>query len=145
MGTHAGIGLERQKAMVDINLTGVLNLIHACLPALKDTPGAAILTMSSASAVYGTPELAVYSATKHGIRGLTEALNIEFSHLDIHVGDLMVSFVQTPMVSDAKTRATSLERLGVAMGPDDVAKSVYKATIGAKCTGISGDCSRFSF
>ncbi len=83
--------------------------------------------MSSASAVYGTPELAVYSATKHGIRGLTEALNIEFFPHDIHVGDIMVSFVQTPMVFDQETQATSLKILRATVTPETVAQTVYKA------------------
>ncbi len=127
MGHHHTIDLDRQKAIVDVNLTGVLNMIQACFPALKTTPNAAVITMSSASAVYGTPELAVYSATKHGIRGLTEALNIEFGPHDIHVGDIMVSFVQTPMVLDAPASATSLKKLGAVIHPGMVARTVYKA------------------
>jgi len=127
MGTHESIDLARQKTTVEVNLIGVLNLIHACLPWLKSTKNSAILTMSSASAVYGTPELAVYSATKHAIRGLTEALNIELLPHDIHVGDIMVSFVQTPMVFDQKIRATSLERLKATMTPKTVARTVYRA------------------
>lgn len=97
--------------------------------------------MCSASAVYSTPELAVYAATKHGIRGLTEALNIEFAPLDIHVGDIMVSFVQTPMVSQAETRATSLDRLGAVIGPDTVAQTVHKAYQKRKVHWHLGGCS----
>ncbi len=127
MGQHDAIDLARQRAIVDVNLTGVLNLIEACLPALKSTAGAAVITMSSASAVYGTPELAVYSATKHAVRGLTEALNIEFAPYDIHVGDIMVSFVSTPMVTGSKIQATSLKRLKAGITPEDVSKTVFKA------------------
>jgi len=127
MGLHENIGLENQKKTVDINLMGTLNLIHAALPLLKGTKGASIINMSSASAVYGTPELAVYSATKHAIRGLTESLNIEFEPLDIHVSDIMVSFVATPMVLEADHRATSLTRLKAEITPRIVAQAVFKA------------------
>lgn len=126
MGLHENISLENQKKTVDINLMGTLNLIHACLPLLKTTKKAAIINMSSASAVYGTPELAVYSATKHAIRGLTEGLNIEFEPLDIHVSDIMVSFVATPMVLKADHRATSLTRLKAGITPQMVARAVFK-------------------
>lgn len=127
MGLHENIALGNQKKTVDINLMGTLNLIHDCLPLLKATKKAAIINMSSASAVYGTPELAVYSATKHAIRGLTEALNIEFEPLDIHVSDVMVSFVATPMVTGATHKATSLQRLKAGITPQRVASVVFKA------------------
>jgi NAD(P)-dependent dehydrogenase (short-subunit alcohol dehydrogenase family) len=127
MGCHENITRENQKKTVDINLTGPLNLIHDCLPLLKATRKAAIINMSSASAVYGTPELAVYSATKHAIRGLTEALNIEFEPLDVHVSDIMVSFVATPMVTGATHRATSLQRLKAGITPQRVARVVFRA------------------
>ncbi len=127
MGGHDTISFSRHRSIVDVNLTGVLNLISASFPALKATPGAAVITMSSASAVYGTPELATYSATKHAVRGLTEALNIEFSPYDIHVGDIMVSYVQTPMITASKVQATSVKRLKVNATPRTVAQTVYKA------------------
>ena len=127
MGHHDLIDLARHRAMVAVNITGVITLIQACLPALKATAGAAVITMSSASAVYGTPELATYSATKHAVRGLTEALNIELAPYDIHVGDIMVSFVRTPMVTAAPTRATSLRRLRAGTSPGAVAETVHRA------------------
>ena len=127
MGGHDTITFARHRSIVDVNLTGVLNLISASFPALKATAGAAVITMSSASAVYGTPELATYSATKHAVRGLTEALNIEFSPYDIHVGDIMVSYVQTPMITASKVQATSVRRLRVNVTPRTVAATVYQA------------------
>lgn len=127
MGPHHGIDIGLQKKTVDINVTGILNCIDACFPYLKDTPGAAVISMSSASAVYGTPELAVYSATKHAVRGLTEALNIEFEPHDIHVGDVMAPYVRTPMILEAGTRAVSVSRLNVTITPETVAASVWKA------------------
>jgi short-subunit dehydrogenase len=44
---------------------------------LKQTPGAAVVNLCSALSIYGIPLLAVYSASKFYVNGLTEALNIE--------------------------------------------------------------------
>lgn len=132
MGHHQAIPLEKQKRIVEINLVGVLNGIAACLDLLKGTAGARIINMSSASALYGTPELAVYSATKAAVKALTEALNIEFEPLGIHVCDIMAPYVRTPMIVKAAVAATSVTRLGVHLSPQDVARVVWRAAHGKK-------------
>lgn len=127
MGFHEDISIEDHALIVDINFKGILYCIHASLDALKKTPGAHIVNMSSASAIYGTPQLATYSATKHAVRGLTEALDIEFERHDITVSDIMPVFVDTPMVNDAEVKAASLENMSVNITPDQVALKVWKA------------------
>jgi NAD(P)-dependent dehydrogenase (short-subunit alcohol dehydrogenase family) len=132
MGPHQQIPIEAQTQTVAVNLTGVLHGIQTSLPLLKQTPGAAVINMSSASAVYGGPELAVYSATKFAVRGLTEALDIEFEPLGIRVCDIMVPYVATPMIVDATVQATSVRRLGVRVSPEKVAATVWRAAHGNK-------------
>jgi len=132
MGPHQEIPIEEQTQTVAVNLNGVLHGIQTSLPLLKQTPGAAVINMSSASAVYGGPELAVYSATKFAVRGLTEALDIEFEPLGIRVCDIMVPYVATPMIVDAAVQATSVRRLGVRVSPEKVAATVWRAAHGQK-------------
>jgi NAD(P)-dependent dehydrogenase (short-subunit alcohol dehydrogenase family) len=127
MGPHRRIPIEEQTRTVAVNVNGVLHGIQAALPLLKRTPGAAIISMSSASAVYGAPETAVYSATKFAVRGLTEALDIEFEPLGIRVCDIMAPFVATPMILDAPVKATSVDRLGIRIRPEAVAAVVWRA------------------
>ncbi len=131
MGFFEEIDLEKQIDTVQVNLTGVINCIHGALPLLRQTPDARIVNMSSASAVYGTPELAAYSATKCAIRGLTEALNLSFERLGIHVCDIMVPYVQTPLL-DKPRQALSIQKLGVKLQPEDVAEFIWKASRGRK-------------
>jgi NAD(P)-dependent dehydrogenase (short-subunit alcohol dehydrogenase family) len=89
--------------LIAINFGGVVNGIYAGLPLLKATPGACILNTGSASGYYGSAGLAVYSATKHAVRALTEALDIEFARYDIKVRDLMPSFIETPLLDAVGT------------------------------------------
>lgn len=132
MGRHQTIDPELKRRTVDVNLSGVLNGIDACFDLLKSTRGARIVTMSSASALYGTPELAVYSATKAAVCALTEALNIEFEPLGIHVCDIMAPYVQTPMITAAPVAAASVARLGVHITPRQVAEVVWQAAHGRR-------------
>jgi len=132
MGMNETIRLADQHMIVDVNIKGVLNCIHFALPLLKATAGAHIINMASGSAIYGTPDLAVYSATKHAVRSLTEALDIELEPYGISLSDITPPYVRTPMVTDAPVKAYSIERLGIEVEPITVAKTVWKAAHGRK-------------
>jgi NADP-dependent 3-hydroxy acid dehydrogenase YdfG len=127
MGFFEEIPPKESKRQIDINIMGVINGIYASLPLLERTAGSTIVSMSSASAIYGTPELAVYSATKFAVRALTEALDIEFRRKKIRVVDIMPSYVATDMVSDQKHRAKTLSTMGVKLKPEDISELVWKA------------------
>ena len=117
--------LSRHHALVEVNIKGMLNGCYLAKPYLAKTTGSRIINLSSASAVYGQASLATYSATKFAIRGLTEALNIEWQEDGIRVMDIMPLFVQTGMITDMN--APSIGRLGAHLKTEDVAKSIWAA------------------
>jgi NAD(P)-dependent dehydrogenase (short-subunit alcohol dehydrogenase family) len=117
--------LARHHALVEVNVKGVLNGCHFARPYLLRTPGARVINLSSASAEYGQASLATYSATKFAVRGLTEALNVEWQADGIRVMDVMPLFVRTAMVDGMD--AASVRRLGVRLTAEDVARVVFKA------------------
>lgn len=117
--------LARHHLVVDVNLKGVINGCHAAHALLKGTPGSRVINMCSASALHGQPELASYSATKAAVRSLTEALDIEWRRQGIRVVDVLPLFVNTAMVRDDVSRMKTVQRLGVRLGPDDVARVVW--------------------
>jgi NAD(P)-dependent dehydrogenase (short-subunit alcohol dehydrogenase family) len=86
--------------VVDVNLKGVIHGVNACLPLLRETPGARIVNTSSVAGLVGAPRLAVYVATKFGVRGLTEALDVEFSRFGIRVTSLMPWFIDTAILDN---------------------------------------------
>ena len=85
-----------------------------------------MVNLCSASAIYGQPEMATYSASKFAVRGLTEALELEWRRYGIRVIAMWPLFAQTPMVDGVQTNAT--RRLGVHLSAEDVAQSIYAAT-----------------
>lgn len=125
-GDFESLPLKRCHQLIDINAKGVVNGCHAALPYLKAAKGR-VINMASASAIYGTPAFAVYSSTKFFVRGLTEALNIEWARLGIHVCDVMPLFVDTPMVQGVAEKPKSIKNLGVRLTADDIAAVVYQA------------------
>ena len=116
---------DRHRAIVEVNVLGVIHGALTAFPLLARTPGSVMVNLASASAMYGQPDLATYSATKFAIRGLTEALDLEWAAHDIRVLDLWPLFVRTGMVEGLQ--ATAGDRLGIRLTPDDVATTLLKA------------------
>ncbi|MCI4644282.1 MAG: SDR family oxidoreductase [Hyphomonadaceae bacterium] len=106
-GWFEDIAPEDNDLLVDVNLKGVINGIQACMQPLTDTPGARIVNTASTAGIVGSPQLAVYSATKFAVRGLTEALDVEFKGLDIRVTSLMPWFIETPILDMGQTEGAN--------------------------------------
>jgi len=95
--------VERQ---LDINIKGVINGSRAGVDYLKRTPGSQLINISSCASIYGAPKLSVYCATKFAVRGLSEALDIEFSRFGVAVKCIMPFFINTPIL-DAGASGTN--------------------------------------
>jgi NAD(P)-dependent dehydrogenase (short-subunit alcohol dehydrogenase family) len=105
-GPYERITEDDTNLVVDINLKGVLNGIYACLPLLEATSGSRIVNTASTAGLVPAPKMAVYTATKFAVRGLSEALDIEFTPKGIRVIALCPWFVETPILdvgADTKT------------------------------------------
>lgn len=109
MFSNAGIGTgglldemawDDIMRIVNVNFLGVMIGIRAAVPLLRATPGSLSLVTSSSSAIFGTAGISVYSATKHAVRGLTEALSIELKRYGVRAADLLPGLIDTPLLGD---------------------------------------------
>ncbi len=112
--SNAGIGesgwfedvpYEAAIRLIQVNFIGVVTSIYAALPLLKNTPNAFVFITSSSSATYGMPRIAIYSATKHGVKGLTEALSVEFSRFGVRVADVLPGLIDTAILRATPNRS----------------------------------------
>lgn len=103
---NAGIGVggdfattttDELQRCVDVNLMGVVWGAHAGYPYLRETRGCLVNT-ASAAGIYGTGGVAIYSATKFAVRGLTEALDGEWHARGVRVRALLPSFIDTAIL-----------------------------------------------
>lgn len=124
-GPFESVPLARHRAMLDVNVASVLAGCYTAFRYLRQTPGARVINMASATAIYGQPELVTYSATKFAVRGFTEGLDLEWSRLDIRVSAIWPSFVGTPMAAGFNSIA-SAKSLGIRLTPADVAATVWR-------------------
>lgn len=95
-----------------------------------------MINTSSAAGLFGGPGLAVYAATKFGVRGLTESLDQEWAAHGIKVRSLMPSFIDTPLLDGpvANSNQSTRERVraaGLEFTPVEVvAQKVWDAVHG---------------
>ncbi len=124
-GRFEEMDLKGHLREIDINTKGVVNGLHAAFPYLKATPNSVVVNLASASAIYGQSELANYSATKFFVRGITEALDIEWHRYGIRVIAMWPLYVQTAMTENIKTGTT--DSLGIRLTAQDIADAIAEA------------------
>ena len=151
MYNNAGIGVagwfdetpfDKIMEVVNVNFIGVLNGIHTAIPLLKETPGSLCFTTSSSAATFGAPGLAVYAATKHAVKGLTEALSVELARFGVRAADVLPGLIDTPILRetprylngelvqvDGRTIGEDAPNEGMfrMTPPEEVAKCVWEA------------------
>lgn len=141
-GNFDEIPYEDAMAVIKVNLIGVVNGIYAALPMLKATENSLCFTTSSSAATYGSPGLAIYAATKHAVKGLTEALSVEFTRFKIRVADVLPLLIDTAIWDDSPKYAegqavhreekwiqdaAATEGMARLLPPTDVAEAVWSA------------------
>jgi SDR family mycofactocin-dependent oxidoreductase len=90
---------EQWNTVIDVNLTGTFHTLRAAIPAMIEAGnGGAIVVVSSSAGLKATPGNGHYSASKHGLTGLTNSLAIELSEFGIRVNSIHPYSVQTPMI-----------------------------------------------
>ncbi|HEY3464724.1 MAG TPA: mycofactocin-coupled SDR family oxidoreductase [Amycolatopsis sp.] len=95
---------EQEKAVLDVNLTGVLTLARAAIPALLRRPQprhGRFLAVASAAATRGLPMLAAYCAAKAGVAGLVRALGAELGGSGVTANAVSPGSTDTPILAES--------------------------------------------
>lgn len=129
IGPFEALPVAQHRQLIDVNARGVVEMLLAAFPLLQRSRGC-VINLSSASAAYGTPDFATYSASKMFVRGLSEALDIEWQRHGIRVACVSPAFVATPMIAGRRSR--SMDRLGVQLQAEDVAAVIWRAAHGKR-------------
>ena len=83
--------------VVDVNLKGTFFACSRAIPELKKTRGC-IINLSSDAGLVGTPETAIYTASKGGVSVMTKALAIELAPHLVRVNAVCPADIMTPML-----------------------------------------------
>jgi NAD(P)-dependent dehydrogenase (short-subunit alcohol dehydrogenase family) len=98
-GSISELSHEHWRSLVDINLMGPIHVMETFLPPMVEARrGGHLVNVSSAAGLLGLPWHAAYSATKFGLRGISEVLRFDLRRNRIGVSLVVPGGVDTPLV-----------------------------------------------
>ena len=117
-GTIERLEHHHWQRLIDINLMGPISVIETFVPPMIEAGrGGHVVNVSSAAGLFGLPWHAAYSASKFGLRGVSEVLRFDLRRHDIGVSLVCPGGVKTPLVD-------SVEIVGVDRSDPKIAKLV---------------------
>lgn len=127
-GPVTNITEEEWDRVTDISQKGVwLGLKHE-VPAILDAGGGAIVNVSSEAGIQGSPGRTPYSASKHGVVGLTRSVALEFASKNLRVNAVAPTIVDTPalrtMSEEEQEEVIASVPMGRAAAPEEVADAI---------------------
>lgn len=119
---RVGAFLEEDEAdtdeMIDINLRGVIRGCRLVLPRMLERGRGHVVNIASMAGRAPAPLAATYSATKHGVVGLTDALRDELRGTGVRISTIM------PTVVDSRAGADIGRTIAPLLEPEDVAEVI---------------------
>jgi NAD(P)-dependent dehydrogenase (short-subunit alcohol dehydrogenase family) len=123
----ADVSVESWNETIAINLSGIFFGLKYQIPAIIGSGGGAIVNVSSVFSDRGLPQHAPYSASKHGLHGLTRTAAHDYAADKVRINELLPGVIDTPMLDsnrgmvDQMTAFIPQRRLG---RPAEVAQAI---------------------
>lgn len=92
---------EQWDSVMDINLKGCFNYIHAVAPVFKEQQSGKIINITSINGLRGKFGQSNYSASKAGIIGLTKSVARELGKFNVNVNAVAPGLIETDMIKNA--------------------------------------------
>lgn len=120
------------KAMFDVNVFGLVNCTKQVIMQMKKRNTGQIINIASIAGKIATPKSSAYSASKHAVLGITNALRMEMRESNIQITAINPGPIRTEFFDIADVSGNYVKNVGnIMLHPEFVAKKVV-STIGTK-------------
>jgi len=129
---------EHWQRIIDVNLMGPISVLECFVPPMIETGrGGHIVNVSSSAGLFGFPWHAAYSASKFGLRGISEVLRFDLRRHDIGVSLVCPGAVRTGLVETVDIVGVDRDHRAIkkmtkvferrAVSPESVAEKIIRA------------------
>ena len=94
------VTLDQWNFMLSVNLTSVFEFTNAVLPGMIERGQGSIVNIASVAGLVAGKGGAGYTASKHGVIGLTKHLSAEYARFGIKINAICPGTIETPLVKD---------------------------------------------
>jgi len=109
LGSFLETPLAAWDQVIGVNLMGVVHVSRAFLPAMIAAGGARhLVNVASAAGIHSVPNLSAYSASKHAVLGLSDAIAMELRDTSVGVTVVCPGIINTPIVRNRHAVAASV-------------------------------------
>jgi NAD(P)-dependent dehydrogenase (short-subunit alcohol dehydrogenase family) len=92
------------KKVIDTNLIGAVNAVHAVLPQMLERGEGQLVAISSLAGFRGLPRSAAYCASKAGMTAYFESIRLDVQHKGVAVTIIQPGFIKTPLTSGREAK-----------------------------------------
>lgn len=132
-GTVENLTHEHWRRCVDVNLMGPIHVIECFVPEMiRAGRGGHLVNVSSAAGLFGLPWHAAYSASKFGLRGVSEVLRFDLEHQGIGVSLVCPGAVDTPLVKTVEIVGVDRSKPGLSKMESRFRKHAVKPEVAAQ-------------
>jgi hypothetical protein len=123
-GAFSDLPIDRQLAMIQVNVTALVSLTWQLLPNLRKRPGSFVINVASTAAFQAGPNMAIYYATKAFVLSFSEALHEELKGAGVAVSALCPGATDSEFAQEAHMTDTKLFKAGTMTAEAVVKKSL---------------------
>ena len=143
---------EDWQRMLDLNLTAPFRLLRRAAPGMVERGFGRVVVVASITSVVGSPYIAAYTASKHGVLGLVRSAAAELAGSGVTVNAVCPGYVDTPMTDASVERIVATtdrspvqarealarkQAIGRLVSVDEVAAAVSTCVTNAAITGAA--------
>jgi NAD(P)-dependent dehydrogenase (short-subunit alcohol dehydrogenase family) len=98
---------------IAVNLKGVWHCMRAAISCMVPNAGGHVINVASIAGLRSAPSISAYSASKHGVMGLTRSAAVEYAKVGLRFNAVCPSFIDTPMVQNTLAKLDERSQQGI--------------------------------